>query len=120
MKKEIPRNEEITTHYFHFLDKHIADLVDGRQTEMLHISEIARELCIDQGHLGNTVKQTTGKHPCYFFDLKIVEKARELLKNTSLSVSEIARRLTYDPSNFTKFFKKFTGQSPKEYRESLQ
>lgn len=115
--KPTPRSEAITARYLDFLDKHIAALVDGAETDMLHIRDIARELCIDHGHLGNTVKQTTGRHPCYFFDMKIIEKAKELLLHTSLSASEIARRLTYDPSNFNKFFKKNTGISPAAYRQ---
>ncbi|HVI45830.1 MAG TPA: helix-turn-helix domain-containing protein [Chitinophaga sp.] len=111
------RNEEITENYLKFLDQHLANLVEGREADMLHINEIATQLFLDPGHLSNTVKLVTGHHPCYFFDKKIIEKAKQLLKGTNLSVSEIARTLTYDPSNFSKFFRKMTGLTPGDFRK---
>lgn len=111
------RNEEITENYLKFLDQHLANLVEGREADMLHINEIATQLFLDPGHLSNTVKLVTGHHPCYFFDKKIIEKAKQLLKDTDLSISEIARTLTYDPSNFNKFFRKMTGLTPGDFRK---
>lgn len=115
-EKQLSRNDEITRDYLAFLDQHIADLLAGRETEMLHINEIAQRLFISPGHLTNTLKLTTGHHPCYFFDLKIIEEANKLLLNTTLSASEIARRLSFDPSNFVKFYRSLTGITPTEFR----
>lgn len=111
------RNEEITRDYLAFLDQHIGELLEGRETEMLHINEIAQKLFISPVHLSNTVKLVTGRHPCYYFDLKIIQQANHLLAHTALSASEVARRLTFDPSNFLKFYKKLTGLTPTEFRE---
>ena len=117
VKEKLPtRNDEITRDYLDFLDVHIADLVAGRETEMLHINEIAQQLFISPGHLTNTLKLTTGHHPCYYFDLKIIEETNKLLLNTKLSASEIARRLSFDPSNFVKFYRSLTGITPTAFR----
>lgn len=111
------RNEEITDSYFRFLDRHLADLLEGRETEMLHISAIARRLFISPGHLTNTLKLHTGHHPCYYYDLKIIDATNKLLLDTALSASEIARRLSFDPSNFVKFYKSLTGITPARFRK---
>jgi AraC-like DNA-binding protein len=114
--KSLTRNDEITRDYLAFLDEHIADLLAGRETEMLHINAIAKRLFISHIHLSNTVKLTTGHHPCYYFDKKIIDAANKLLLETTLSASEIARRLSFDPSNFVKFYRSLTGITPTQFR----
>lgn len=113
----LTRGEEITQTYFQFLDKHIADVISGTVDDFMEINQIAGELFITHKHLTDTVQKETGNHPCHFYDLKIIEQAKQMLFQTDKSVSEIARILTYDPSNFSKFFKKFTGQTPGQFRK---
>lgn len=113
----LKRGEEITQTYFHFLDKHITDVVSGNVSDFMEINQIASELFISHKHLTDTVQKETGNHPCHFYDLKIIEQAKEMLINTDKSISDIARTLTYDPSNFSKFFKKFVGQTPGQFRK---
>lgn len=116
----IKRSREITENYFRFLDRHITDLVSGHVPDFMEINQIAKALFVSHQHLTDTLQKETGHHPCYFYDLKIIDKAKEMLAGTDQSVSAIARILTYDPSNFTKFFKKITGQTPGQYRESCR
>lgn len=111
------RGEEITTEYFAFLDQHIEDVVNGQANDFLELNQIAKALHISHSHLSDTLQQQTGHHPCHFYDLKILDKAKTLLINTDLSIAEIAKKLTYDPSNFGKFFKKFAGQTAGEFRK---
>ncbi len=113
------RSKEITDTYFKFLDKHIADVVSGEATDFLEINQIAAELFVSHKHLTDTVQKETGNHPCYFYDLKIIEKAKQMLLETDQSISEIAKILTYDPSNFTKFFKKWEGKTPGQFRKEM-
>lgn len=112
------RSKEITKNYFQFLDKHIADVVSGNSDLFLEINQIASKLFISHKHLTDTVQKETGNHPCYFYDLKIIDEAKKMLSESDKSVSEIARILTYDPSNFSKFFKKFTRQTPGNFRKN--
>jgi AraC-like DNA-binding protein len=83
---------------------------------MLEIRDFAALLHIHPTHLTNTIKQTSGRTPCDFFEARILAVAQQLLAETSLPINEIAAQLTYDPSNFTKFFKRFSGMTPKQYR----
>lgn len=111
------RGEEITTKYFAFLDQHIEDVVNGKEGDFLGLNQIAKALHLSHSHLSDTLQQQTGHHPCHFYDLKIIDKAKLLLSDTDLSIAEIAKKLTYDPSNFGKFFKKFAGQTAGEFRK---
>ncbi len=111
------RSKEITQTYFEFITKHVRDVVSGNVSEFMQINEIASELFISHKHLTDTVQKETGHHPCHFYDLKIIEEAKNMLCQTDKSVAEIARILTYDPSNFSKFFKKFVGQTPGMFRK---
>lgn len=110
------RSKEITEKYFAFLDQHIDDVANGQLDVFLQLNQIARALHVSTSHLSDTLQQTTGHHPCHFYDLKILDKAKSLLVNTDLSIATNAKKLTYDPSNFGKFFKKFSGLTPGKYR----
>ncbi len=111
------RQEEITNKYFTALDNHLTDIVEGRANEIKEINEIAELLHIHPTHLSNTVKLSTGKSACYFYEHKIIEIAKSLLEQHTKSITEIALLLTYDPSNFTKFFKSYVNQTPSQYRK---
>src|SRR5690606_1818261 len=113
----LKRSKEITENYFQFLDKHIADVVVGTVDQFMEINQIASELFLSHKHLTDTVQKETGNHPCHFYDLKIIDQAKQMLLETGKSVSEIARILTYDPSNFSKFFKKFVGLTAGQFRK---
>lgn len=112
------RSKEIVSQYFSFLEKHIQDVISGEVSEFMEVNEIAGELAVSHTHLTDTIKKETGKHPCYFYDEKIIFEAQKMLKTSDRSVAEIARTFTYDPSNFSKFFKKMTGVTPGAFRIS--
>lgn len=118
-KKILARQHEITRDYLNALDVHLNDLVEGRVTEMFEIRDFAALLHIHPTHLTNTVKLTTGVHPCHFFEEKVLEIAKTKLRDPKVTIAQVAADLTYDPSNFTKFFKKFAGMTPKEFREQV-
>lgn len=119
-KKILARQHEITADFLAAVDKHLADLLEQRVTEMYEIRDFADMLHIHPTHLSNTIKLTTGKSPCYFFEEKIMNIAKAMLENSALPIAEIAAILTFDPSNFTKFFKRFEGTTPKNFRETVQ
>jgi AraC family transcriptional regulator of adaptative response / methylphosphotriester-DNA alkyltransferase methyltransferase len=120
-KKILARQHEIYADYLREIDRHLADLVAGRATEMYEIRDFAGVLCIHPTHLSNTIKLVTGHSPCHDFQLRILAIAQQLLRDTDQPVSAIAATLTYDPANFTKFFKRFAaGCTPKHYREQAR
>lgn len=119
-QNKLKRSEKITTDYLAFLDQHIEDVVEGNVSDFLELNQIAKALHVSHSHLSDTLQKETGHHPCYFYDLKIVGKAKLLLTESDVSIAEIAKKLTYDPSNFGKFFKKFTGKTAGEFRKECK
>jgi AraC family transcriptional regulator of adaptative response / methylphosphotriester-DNA alkyltransferase methyltransferase len=119
-KKIMDRQHEIYANYLREIDRHLADLVAGRATEMFEIRDFAGVLCIHPTHLSNTIKLVTGHSPCHDYQLRILAVAQELLRTTNQPVAAVAATLTYDPANFTKFFKRFAGCTPKNYREQVR
>ncbi|MGC3966925.1 MAG: AraC family transcriptional regulator [Pirellulales bacterium] len=117
--KILARQHEITNDYLKEIDKHLLDIVENRTDQMFEIRDFASILHIHPTHLTNTVKQTTGKHPCFFFEEKLLVIAKRMLADNKMSIAEIAMQLTYDPSNFTKWFKRYAGTTPKRYREDV-
>lgn len=117
-RKILARKDEITADFLEEIDKHLADVMANRVTEMFEIRDFAEILHIHPTHLSNTIKLTTGKAPCFFFEDKIMVIAREMLQQ-NVPIKQIAYQLTFDPSNFTKFFKRFAGLTPKQYKEQL-
>lgn len=114
------RSEEIFKDYLRLLDQHLEDILDGSAEEMFELREIAARLFIHPTHLSNVIKDLTGEHPCFFYEHKILDIAKNLLQDPDNSINEVARRLTYDPSNFTKWFKTYAGISPSQYRKQLK
>jgi AraC family transcriptional regulator of adaptative response / methylphosphotriester-DNA alkyltransferase methyltransferase len=117
-KKIFARQHEITREYLKAIDKHLDDVLNERVTDMFEIRDFAELLHIHPTHLSNTIKLATGNHPCFFIEERIMEIAREMLRNHT-PIKEVAYKLTFDPSNFTKFFKRFSGITPKQYREQV-
>ncbi len=59
---------------------------------MGHIRAIASVICLHPTHVSAIVKAHTGHHPCYFFELRILQEAKILLVDPAASVSSVAGR----------------------------
>jgi len=116
-KKILARQHEITADYLKELDKHILDFIEKRTDKMFELRDFANILHIHPTHLTNTVKLTTGNHPCFYYEEKLLDIAKQMLAENKMSINAIATFLTYDPSNFTKWFKRYAGQTPKQFKE---
>lgn len=120
-QKILTRKDEITADFFRILDRHMEDILSGKVTDSYEIKDFAEELHIHPTHFSNTIKLTTGKSPCDFFEDKLMDEAKRMLGESPMPINEIGLRLTFqDPTNFTKFFKRFAGQTPKQYRKAVQ
>lgn len=113
---EAKRSKIIARQYLDFIDQHIKDVISGDAPVFMELNQIAAELAVSHKHLTDTIQKEMGNHPCHFYDAKIIDKAKYMLKSADLSIAQIALILTYDPSNFSKFFKKWTGVTPGKYR----
>ena len=88
------------------------------QGKHIGIDEIARRLYVSRSKLCAVFKQQTGESVGAFARRRRVERACDLLAESSLSLAEIAQRLGYPrQSAFTQAFKRETGLAPSAWRE---
>lgn len=96
-------------------------------------SDLPRELgfptvawCSEQFHLapnyfGNLVRRDLHISAQEYIHNKIIERAKMLLADSSLSVEDVSEQLGFTYSNhFSRLFRNRTGQSPTQFRKELQ
>ncbi len=83
------------------------------------INDFARQCNLSVYRFIHNFKDYTGMSPIEYLTKIKVDKARELLLDSSLNVSEISEVLGYDNSlYFSRVFRKLTGLSPSAYRKN--
>ena len=81
------------------------------------LQQIAANLGTSYSWFRKAFKEYTGFSPAQYFQELKLRKAKELLKETSLSIKEIAYKLDFSSYEyFLSFFKKRVGLTPSEYR----
>lgn len=96
---------------------------DGGLINTLGVPTVA--WCAEQfhftpGYFGDWVRRELGITPQRFIQNKIIERAKQLLAEESISISDVADKLGFAYSNhFSRLFKQKTGLSPKEFRMGL-
>lgn len=83
--------------------------------------EVAEEIGVSYSKFRKVFKQYTGFSPAQYLEELRINKAKELLTNTTLLCKEIAYESGFNsPSYFNIAFKNKTEMSPKQYREMTQ
>lgn len=83
------------------------------------VNYCAKELNLSPNYLSDLLKKETGKTAKEHIHLYVVDKAKNILLNSSDSVSEIAYSLGFEyPQHFSNLFKSKTGISPRDYRNT--
>lgn len=83
------------------------------------LTELAEQLHYDIYWLSREIKKRTGNNFTELVQIKRLNHAAFLLKNTTLSISEIAIRVGYENSSyFHRIFREKYGMTPKKYREN--
>ena len=102
-------------------DKHVA-----RALQQLHnhpetgwtLENLAREIGMSRAALARRFKTLVGQPMFEYLTRLRMQRARELLQETSLPLHEVASRVGYESDiAFTKTFKKRTGMTPTRYRK---
>lgn len=111
-------NRDVLTEFERLLDSYFEGDKPLEQG-LPYVQYFADELHLSANYFGDLVKKETGKTPQEHIQLKLVDKAKELLCATNKSVSEIAYELGFKyPHHLSRMFKKNTGCSPNEFRLS--
>ena len=81
----------------------------------------ADALHVSPAYLGDMLRNLTGQTTQQHIHHALIEKAKQLLLNTSLTINETAFQLGFEyPQYFNRLFKSKTGLTPAAFRFSLQ
>jgi AraC family transcriptional activator of pobA len=83
------------------------------------VSFLADELNFSDNYLSDLLKSLTGLNTQQHIHRFVIDRAKELLTQTSLTVSEIGFQLGFEfPQSFSRLFKSKTNITPLNYRRS--
>ncbi len=86
-------------------------------SEEISLNMVANKVNISPSHFSSIFSQETGQNFIEYLTMVRMEKAKELLRCSSMKSSEVGYRVGYkDPHYFSFLFKKTQGLTPKEYR----
>jgi len=87
----------------------------------INIEFLAQELGLSRSQLHRKIKLLTEMSTTAYVNHIRIEKAKQLLLNSSLDINEIAYQIGYsDPGYFIKTFKKYLQITPKKWRDTHQ
>ncbi|MBQ8868388.1 MAG: AraC family transcriptional regulator [Oscillospiraceae bacterium] len=96
-----------------------ARLIDYNYDKNITVENIAERLFINKSYLSRLFKSKKGITPKEYLIKKRLDRAADLLINSTVSVNTIAISVGLsDPLYFSRIFKKHTGLSPSQYRQS--
>ncbi|MEM1023326.1 MAG: helix-turn-helix domain-containing protein [Myxococcota bacterium] len=98
----------------------IETFVERALPERLLLEDMARELEMSRGHFSRLFKATTGASPYAFVTARRMDRAKELLRETSRSIGEVAAEVGFESQgHFATVFKRSTGRTPRAFRRAF-
>lgn len=98
----------------------VIDFMEANLQREISFSDLADAANLSPSHFFRVFKTQTGYSPWEYLIRVRVEKARELLRRSSLSVKEVMAMAGFNTkSNFTRQFKRYFGLPPVEYRRRI-
>ncbi len=101
--------------------KKALDWMDAHATEDFHSEHLARQVGLSVGHFYKLFRQEVGLSPANYYVRQRLSRAKQLLRNSTLTITDIAVALGFSSSQyFSTVFKRYVGLSPSEYRRLRQ
>ena len=84
------------------------------------LGKIAEEFNVTTSYISTYLKKATGQNFTYYVSSLKVEKAKALLRSTSMCIKDISDDLGFThPKHFIRLFKQFEGTTPGSYRKLI-
>jgi AraC-like DNA-binding protein len=100
------------------VDTAIAFLEENYGSDV-RVEDVAQSAYISASRLSHVFKETTGMSLMDYLTQVRIDRAQQLLAETSNSISSIGYELgIQSPTYFTRLFKRMTGSSPSQYRRA--
>jgi len=99
--------------------KRVLAYIDAHLDENITLAELARNAKLSVYYFATLFRKSTGFSPHRYILHRRVIRARELLRNTSLSVLDVSLDLGFQhQNNFARAFRRITGMTPTYFRRS--
>lgn len=110
-------NDQETSEVVEQIHRYVDDHLDGDLT----LNRLAEHVFLTPFYLSRLYKQKTGHNISDYITRTRVDRAKQLLGESTLKIHEVGMRIGYDSASyFTRLFKKATLLTPQEYRDSLK
>lgn len=97
--------------------RRVTELMASQLDRDFQLVRFAREAGLSEFHFGRAFKQSTGYAPSRYFIRLRMERARQLLRETSRPIIEVGLEVGYSSaSHFAQVFRREAGVSPSDYR----
>ena len=111
------RDSQATNRYKEIVDEAVKYIEENYADEELSLNVLASHVNVSPNHLSTIFSQQTGQTFIKYLTEYRMDKAKEMLKCTSMRSSEISEAVGYkDPHYFSYMFKKTVGMTPTNYR----
>ncbi len=113
------RDSIATNRYKEIVDEAVKFIEENYADEELSLNQLASHVNVSPNHLSTIFSQKTGQTFIRYLTEYRMDKAKEMLRCTSMRSSEISEAVGYkDPHYFSYTFKKTVGMTPTNYRGS--
>ncbi|MBE5871524.1 MAG: response regulator [Lachnospiraceae bacterium] len=100
--------------------KEAVQYVNDHYVEELSLTFLAEHFGVESSYFSRMFRQETGTNLMLYIAQRRIEKAKQIMRDESVSLAEVAFRTGYDDyTYFNRVFKKMTGYSPREYRAGI-
>ncbi|MBU5671323.1 AraC family transcriptional regulator [Paenibacillus brevis] len=97
----------------------IVRYLEQHYCEEIVFENMAKEIGISYSYMRRIVYELTGKSLIDYINQLRIEKAKQLLLETSLTIAQIASEVGYyNVQSFNRFFRKYEGMAPSSYRSA--
>ncbi len=104
----------------HIINKAKQFIHNSYKQDDLSLNQIAALVSVSPGYLSILFRKETNQTFIEYLTLVRMEKAKELLKTSSLKSYEVAYNVGFsDPHYFSMSFKKYTGVTPSDYKSGM-
>ncbi|MCR5688014.1 MAG: response regulator transcription factor [Lachnospiraceae bacterium] len=115
------RDSVATNRYMEIVDAAVDYIEEHFKDEDLSLNQLASHVNVSPNHLSTIFSQQTGQTFIKYLTEYRMNKAKEMLRCTSMRSSEISEAVGYkDPHYFSYMFKKTVGMTPTRYREGRE
>ncbi len=103
-----------------YIKNYVLTYIEKHYSEDVYLDLLSGKLGITSNYLCRNFKMKTGMHFIDYLNNFRIERAKELLLETSQKIKSVAHGVGYRSENtFIRIFKKYTAQTPGEFRRNI-